>query len=95
MLDEKPSAAKLANVDTNAQNGCTQNVSSIASENHSVDHICCSCDVDDQEARTAAPDFFWGVIIHVIVVLDSHFDECRVLLVNLILFDLNWHDRCH
>jgi hypothetical protein len=58
VLDEKPSAAKLANVDTNTQNEYTRNVSSIASGNHSVDHICCSCDVDDQEARKAAPGFF-------------------------------------
>jgi hypothetical protein len=57
VLDEKSLAAKLANADTNTQNGCTQNVSSIASGNHSVNHICCSCDVDDQEARKAAPDF--------------------------------------
>jgi hypothetical protein len=45
LLDEKPPAAKIANADTDAQNECTQYVSSIASGDHSVVHICCSLEL--------------------------------------------------
>lgn len=60
MLDGKPLVAKLANVDSDTQNGCPQNVSSIASRNHSVDLICCSWNINDQEPRKAVPKFFLG-----------------------------------
>jgi hypothetical protein len=61
VLDRKPLVAKLANVDADTQNGCPQNGSSIAPGDHSVDHISCSCNIDDQEARKAALDFFFGL----------------------------------